>query len=159
METTVPQLKWPNKKKKEDGRVEVPEEKKGETEKEWKVLKRRRGGQVKTPGDAVSPVQGQPPLPRTLRPFKSTVFWNRWQSITAIMLMKTQIYVVTIWMLGNDSKFFDGRGYRFMPGCCRRDETCPRVKTIKYHSPWRYKPRCGVTQEFSFDLHVQTSKW
>lgn len=45
METTAPQLKWPNKKM-ADGRVEVEEEK-GEREEEWKVLK---GGkeQVKT---------------------------------------------------------------------------------------------------------------
>lgn len=104
METTVPQLKWPNKKgrwQSGNGRG-----KKGETEKERESLPAGRGVQVETSLDTVRLIQGQPSVPRTSRPFKSTVFWDSWQSILAIMLMKTQIYVVTIWMLGNDSTFF-----------------------------------------------------
>lgn len=34
------------------------------------------GGHMKTPGDAASPVQGQPPIPRTTRPFRSAAFWD-----------------------------------------------------------------------------------
>lgn len=47
------------------------------------------------------------------------------------MLMKTQIYVVTIGMLGNDSTFFDTKGYKLMPECSRDDEACPWVSEIK----------------------------
>lgn len=34
------------------------------------------GVKVETPRDAVRLVQGQPSVPRTSRPFKSTVFWD-----------------------------------------------------------------------------------
>lgn len=120
-------------------------------------MKGLRGGvkeQVKSPGDAVRHVQGQPPIPRTPRPFRCMVFWDRWQSIPAAVLMKTQIYVVIMWML-RVIQNFDWKGYRF-------SECCTSSKTY----PWRKKNQNGIHLEMmlhspiwmglSFYLHVKS---
>lgn len=52
-------------------------EKKGRDRGRMKGPKGGKKEQVKTPGDAVRLVQGQPPFPRTPRSFRSTVFWDR----------------------------------------------------------------------------------